>query len=71
LAVGGWRSARTKVPRPSRQDPLDVARPAPLRFIETVVRFLTRSRLYDDDEWRALQAEGPPPKGEQGAPAPG
>lgn len=35
------------------------------------VRFLTRSRLYDDDEWRALQAEGPPPRGEQGAPAPG
>ncbi|HWJ24231.1 MAG TPA: DUF779 domain-containing protein, partial [Gemmatimonadaceae bacterium] len=27
------------------------------------VRFLTRSRLYEDDEWRALQAEGPPPRG--------
>jgi len=27
------------------------------------VRFLTRSRLYDDDEWRALQAEAPPPRG--------
>ena len=29
------------------------------------VRFLTRSRLYGDDEWRALQDEGPPPRGEQ------
>ena len=27
------------------------------------VRFLTRSRLYEDDEWRALQAEGPLPRG--------
>ena len=29
------------------------------------VRFLTRSRLFDDDEQRALEAEGPPPQGPQ------
>ncbi|NBD10516.1 MULTISPECIES: DUF779 domain-containing protein [Corallococcus] len=27
------------------------------------VRFLIRSRLFTDDEYRALEAEGPPPKG--------
>jgi uncharacterized protein len=26
-------------------------------------RFLTRSRLFEDDEWRALEAAGPPPRG--------
>ncbi|MBA1147855.1 DUF779 domain-containing protein [Ectothiorhodospiraceae bacterium WFHF3C12] len=31
------------------------------------VRFLTRSRLYDDAEWEALQSQGPPPRGEQEA----
>ena len=30
-------------------------------------RFLTRSRLFSDDEWRALEALGPPPRGEQAA----
>ena len=29
------------------------------------VRFLTRSRLFDDDEQRALEAAGPPPQGQQ------
>ena len=29
------------------------------------VRFLIRSRLFTDDEYAALQAEGPPPTGEQ------
>ena len=29
------------------------------------VRFLIRSRLFTDDEHRALEAEGPPPKGPQ------
>lgn len=29
------------------------------------VRFLTRSRLFTDDEAIALEAEGPPPRGEQ------
>ena len=28
------------------------------------VRFLTRSRLFTDDEWRSLEAEGPPLRGE-------
>lgn len=32
------------------------------------VRFLTRSRVFDDDEWRALQREGPPPRGDQDVP---
>lgn len=27
------------------------------------VRFLIRSRLFTDDEYRAMEAEGPPPKG--------
>ena len=27
------------------------------------VRFLTRSRLFTDSEWQALEAEGPPPQG--------
>jgi uncharacterized protein len=27
------------------------------------VRFLTRSRLFTDGEWTALEAEGPPPRG--------
>ena len=27
------------------------------------VRFLTRSRLFDDAEWEALQAAGPPERG--------
>lgn len=27
------------------------------------VRFLTRSRVFDDDEWRALEREGPPRRG--------
>ncbi|HWZ59129.1 MAG TPA: DUF779 domain-containing protein [Gemmatimonadaceae bacterium] len=27
------------------------------------VRFLTRSRVFTDEEWRALEAEGPPPRG--------
>ncbi len=29
------------------------------------VRFLTRSRVFSDDEWRALEAAGPPPRGDQ------
>jgi uncharacterized protein (DUF779 family) len=29
------------------------------------VRFLTRSRLFSDEESEALDAEGPPPRGEQ------
>jgi uncharacterized protein len=29
------------------------------------VRFLTRSRLFDDAEWLTLQAAGPPPRGPQ------
>ncbi|WP_223641773.1 DUF779 domain-containing protein [Corallococcus sp. EGB] len=29
------------------------------------VRFLIRSRLFTDDEYRALEQEGPPPKGPQ------
>ncbi|HEY0928319.1 MAG TPA: DUF779 domain-containing protein, partial [Gemmatimonas sp.] len=29
------------------------------------MRFLTRSRLFTDDEWAALQAAGEPPRGEQ------
>jgi uncharacterized protein len=29
------------------------------------VRFLTRSRLFSDEEWAALEAEGPAPRGEQ------
>lgn len=29
------------------------------------VRFLTRSRLFSDEESAALDAEGPPPRGEQ------
>lgn len=29
------------------------------------MRFLTRSRLFDDAEYHALAAEGPPPVGEQ------
>ncbi|RKH52505.1 DUF779 domain-containing protein [Corallococcus llansteffanensis] len=29
------------------------------------VRFLIRSRLFTDDEYRALEAEGPPSKGPQ------
>ena len=29
------------------------------------VRFLTRSRLFTEDEWRALEAEVPPPRGPQ------
>jgi uncharacterized protein (DUF779 family) len=33
------------------------------------VRFLTRSRVFDDDEWRALQQEGAPPRGEQDIPS--
>ncbi len=28
-------------------------------------RFLTRSRLYSDEEWAALEAAGPPPRGPQ------
>jgi uncharacterized protein len=31
------------------------------------LRFLTRSRVFTDDEWRALEAQGPPPRGEQPA----
>lgn len=31
------------------------------------VRFLTRSRLFTDDEWAALLREGAPPRGDQGA----
>jgi uncharacterized protein (DUF779 family) len=27
------------------------------------VRFLTRSRVFSDDEWRALEAAGPAPRG--------
>jgi uncharacterized protein (DUF779 family) len=27
------------------------------------VRFLTRSRVFEDDEWRALEAAGPPLRG--------
>ena len=27
------------------------------------VRFLTRSRVFEDDEWRELEAAGPPPRG--------
>jgi uncharacterized protein (DUF779 family) len=30
------------------------------------MRFLTRSRLFDDAEYAALQAEGAPPRGDQG-----
>ena len=30
-------------------------------------RFLTRSRLYTDEEWAELEAAGPPPRGEQPA----
>ena len=29
------------------------------------VRFLTRSRVFDDAEWRELEAAGPPPRGPQ------
>lgn len=29
------------------------------------VRFLTRSRIYTDQEWAALEAAGEPPRGEQ------
>lgn len=29
------------------------------------VRFLTRSRLFEDAEWTELQAAGPPPRGPQ------
>ncbi|MGD8430069.1 MAG: DUF779 domain-containing protein [Ectothiorhodospiraceae bacterium] len=29
------------------------------------VRFLTRSRLFSDEEWEALAAAGPPPRGPQ------
>ncbi|MBU8899354.1 DUF779 domain-containing protein [Corallococcus sp. H22C18031201] len=29
------------------------------------VRFLIRSRVFTDDEYRALQQEGPPPRGPQ------
>ncbi|MBN9680802.1 MULTISPECIES: DUF779 domain-containing protein [unclassified Corallococcus] len=29
------------------------------------VRFLIRSRLFTDDEYRALEQEGPPPRGPQ------
>lgn len=29
------------------------------------MRFLTRSRLYSDDEWAALEAAGAPPRGAQ------
>jgi uncharacterized protein len=29
------------------------------------VRFLTRSRLFSDEESAALEAQGPPPRGEQ------
>jgi uncharacterized protein (DUF779 family) len=32
----------------------------------TGYRFLTRSRLFMDDEWRELEAAGPPPHGPQG-----
>jgi uncharacterized protein (DUF779 family) len=31
-------------------------------------RFLTRSRLYSDDEWATLEAAGQPPRGEQPRP---
>ena len=31
------------------------------------VRFLTRSRLFSDEESLALDAEGPPPRGDQSA----
>ena len=31
----------------------------------TGYRFLTRSRLYEDQEWRELEAAGPPPHGPQ------
>jgi uncharacterized protein len=35
------------------------------------LRFLTRSRLFDEEEWRALEAAGPPAAGPQAAaPAP-
>jgi uncharacterized protein len=30
-------------------------------------RFLTRSRLFDEEEWRALEAAGPPAAGPQAA----
>lgn len=29
------------------------------------IRFLTRSRLYSDEEWAALQGQGEPARGEQ------
>lgn len=28
-------------------------------------RFVTQSRLFTDDEWQALEASGPPPRGPQ------
>lgn len=31
----------------------------------TGYRFLTRSRLFEDDEWKDLEAAGPPPQGPQ------
>jgi uncharacterized protein len=31
------------------------------------MRFLTRSRLYSDEEWAALEKQGEPARGEQGA----
>ncbi len=31
------------------------------------LRFLTRSRLFEDEEWASLEAAGPPPRGEQPA----
>ncbi|ROR48185.1 DUF779 domain-containing protein [Diaphorobacter sp. C33] len=31
----------------------------------TGMRFLTRSRLYSDEEWAAIEALGPPPTGGQ------
>ena len=33
------------------------------------VRFLTRSRLFSDAEWAALEAAGPPPRGPEAAAA--
>jgi uncharacterized protein (DUF779 family) len=27
------------------------------------VRFLTRSRVFTDEEWQAMESEGPPPRG--------
>ena len=35
------------------------------------VRFLTRSRVFTDDEWTALEAAGPPMRGDQVAPTAG